>query len=324
METHQNPYRLEPWRPELSGVWDAFLAEHPAATFIHSRRFLAYHQDRFEDVSLAVFCGEKLVGVFNAALHPADRSLVVSHPGSTFGGLLVSEQLQPGQVFLVLKAICVHYRDCYGAKKLTYKAVPQIFHRRPYQIDLSCLFRLDARLVNLDLCSTIDLSERSAVSQRRRRSLKKARSGQLQLSSDLCYLPEFWRILDANLRQRYGVAPVHTIDEIVLLTQLFQETIKLSVALLNGTVVAGIVFFDFGLTLHTQYVAAGAVGRKMSALDLIIESAIAEAGNLGKRYFNFGISTENGGYAVNESLYQFKMEFGSGSTAYQTFELNLV
>ncbi len=60
------------------------------ATFLHTRRFLAYHQDRFKDVSLLLANDKGIVGLFPAALDPAEARTVVSHPGITYGGLLHS------------------------------------------------------------------------------------------------------------------------------------------------------------------------------------------------------------------------------------------
>ena len=35
-------------------AWDALVAAAPGATFLHSRRFLSYHGNRFQDASLVI------------------------------------------------------------------------------------------------------------------------------------------------------------------------------------------------------------------------------------------------------------------------------
>jgi len=42
-----------------------------------------------------------------------------------------------------------------------------------------------------------------------------------------------------------------------------------------------------------------------------------------KKYFDFGISTENNGFYLNEGLIDFKERFGARSTVYDSYELNL-
>ena len=43
---------ISPYRNEDAVAWDEMVAHCPMATFLHTRRFLAYHLDRFRDVSL--------------------------------------------------------------------------------------------------------------------------------------------------------------------------------------------------------------------------------------------------------------------------------
>jgi lipid II:glycine glycyltransferase (peptidoglycan interpeptide bridge formation enzyme) len=133
---------------------------------------------------------------------------------------------------------------------------------------------------------------------------------------------EFWPVLERNLRERYGRHPVHTLAEIQLLQARFPEQIELIVARHEGRVVAGTVLFHTGTATHAQYIAAAPQGRELAALDLVFERAIALASQRGHRVFDFGISTEQEGKVLNASLEQFKHEFGSGTVAYDTFEVS--
>ena len=40
-------------------------------------------------------------------------------------------------------------------------------------------------------------------------------------------------------------------------------------------------------------------------------------------YFDFGVSTEDQGLTLNDSLYRFKASFGAGGTVYEEFEIDL-
>ena len=67
-------------------TWNDFIAQAKNATFLFHRDFMEYHKDRFEDYSLMIFEGEKLVAVL-----PANKSgeIVYSHQGLTYGGLVL-------------------------------------------------------------------------------------------------------------------------------------------------------------------------------------------------------------------------------------------
>jgi hypothetical protein len=63
------------YQPALHEEWDVFCANAANSTFLHTRRFLGYHGDRFRDVSAVLMQDGDIVGVFPAAEAPADRSI---------------------------------------------------------------------------------------------------------------------------------------------------------------------------------------------------------------------------------------------------------
>jgi hypothetical protein len=67
---------LRPYTPPDFDAWDTFCEDAFQATFLHSRRFLAYHGDRFRDLSLIIEAEGRLVGICPAAAHPADDTCV--------------------------------------------------------------------------------------------------------------------------------------------------------------------------------------------------------------------------------------------------------
>lgn len=315
--------QIHPYEEQWAGRWDELAARCPASTFLHTRRFLAYHGGRFEDASVLVEEeGRGLVGLLPAAVDPADERRVVSHPGATFGGLLHAGALRGEGMVEALAAVARHYAGR-GFHALRYKAVPYIYQVAPSGDDLYALFRLGAMRYRCDLSSTIDLAARAEPSGRRRRGLKKARKAGVEVADGAEHAAALWPVLEENLRRKYGASPVHTLDEIERLHALFPETVSFVVALLGGEVVAGVVTFSGPRVVHVQYVASGEAGHETAALDAVFEECIARAGACGARYFDFGTSNENEGRQLNAGLYQFKSEFGGGGVAYESYELGL-
>jgi Acetyltransferase (GNAT) domain len=311
-----------PFDPAGAAEWDELAARSPMATLLHSRRFLSYHGDRFEDASLVFRDGEKMVGALPAARDPGDRVRVISHPGATFGGVLHDGALGGERMHEALTAAAAVYRDL-GLDVLLYKAVPWIYHQLPSEDDLHALFRLGADRTRVDLACAIDLSERRMPSTRRRRGLKKAQNAGLELSRSRELLPAYWELLEGSLSQRYGVEPVHSLEEISRLAELFENEIEFVFAVKGDEVVAGTVLFLSKRVAHMQYSASGEQGRSVNALDAVFEHAIAAADAAGRRFFDFGISTEDEGRRLNEDLYRFKFEFGGGGVTYEFYELGL-
>lgn len=302
--------------------WDAFCGAAHGATFLHTRRFLSYHGDRFVDRSLIVEDGDAWLGVLPAAQSPSARDQVVSHPGITYGGLIDGGALRGEGVLHALRAAQRHYAAL-GYRTLLYKAVPHPYHRAPAQDDLYALFRLDARRVRCELASCLALAHPLPASARRRRGAAKAQRAGLRYASGASHAAELWQVLEHNLRSRHGSGPVHTLDEILQLSLRFPDHIAFHVALQGDRVVAGVVSFRSADVMHLQYIAASEPGHAVSALDGLLQDLIAQARSGGCRYFDFGTSNEDHGQVLNEGLHRFKTEFGAGGVACETYALEL-
>ena len=125
-----------------------------------------------------------------------------------------------------------------------------------------------------------------------------------------------------NLERKHGQKPVHTIEDIKLLANLFPKEICCVCGLLNGKVEVGTLLFMTSTSYHAQYIASSETGYIVSGLDAVFEYCIKQAHENNKRWFDFGISTENAGLLLNNGLYQFKSEFGGGGFVQEFYELN--
>lgn len=299
--------------------WDAFCEKAVNATLLHTRRFFCYHGERLRDASLLVLDEGRLVGVLPAA--EAGPGTVASHPGATYGGLVHDGRMTGSRMLAALEACAQAWADR-GYQRLVYKPLPTTYQRRPAQDDLYALFRLGALRFRADLSCAIDLAEPGPVSERRRRSLAKARKV-VMLDRGAHLLPAFWAVLEENLARKHDARPVHTLDEISELQALFPGEIELHCALLHGAVEAGVLLFNGPRVWHAQYIAASEKAYAVGALDAVFQGAIASAAAAGTRYFDFGTSNEDGGRVLNEGLFRFKSEFGGGGVVHEHYELSL-
>jgi len=315
---------IEPFQAGLQDAeWDALVGQSAAGTMLHTRRFLSYHGDRFDDRSLLIRNDSgDLLAVFPAAIEPTDAQVVCSHPGATFGGILLHPKCLGEQALQVLQCLANYYA-AHGFRELRYKAVPHIYHRHPAQDDLYALFRMEARRYRCDLSATIDLEHRGKVGSRRKRGLNKARKAGAQVKVGKDYAAPLWKVLEENLARKHGARPVHSLEEILLLHERFPENIEFAVALVGDEVVAGVVLFESDRVAHAQYIASSPRGQEINALDMVFDHCIVRARDAGKRYFDFGISNERAGMYLNEGLYRFKCEFGASGVAHEFYSLRL-
>jgi hypothetical protein len=314
------------YRAADESAWDAFVARTATGNFLHTRRFLSYHGLRYTDRSL-VFRDARgaLSGVLPAAVSPDDAEVVISHPGATYGGLLLSDREHGLDTFEMLASASAFWAAA-GLKRLLYKSVPPHLHRGWQQLDLYALWRLGAHLVRRDLWNVIDLTLPRMPDEARRRRLRRARAAGVRVvkgGSEAAYRA-FHGVLTECLQRRHGTKPVHSLAELILLQSLFPEHIALWLALDEaGACIAGEWIFDFGQAWHGQYGVATEAGRQQSAQDVLLESILQEAAGRGVRHFSFGTSTQDGGLVFNEGLFRYKASFGPGCVAHDFYELEL-
>ena len=204
---------------------------------------------------------------------------------------------------------------------MLYKVVPHIYHRVASEDDLYALFRLGAALVRRDVSSTVQPATRLAPQARRQRGARKARLARVEVCESTDFAG-FWPLLRATLAGRHGVEPVHAVNEIVLLARRFPGSIRLFTATEDAEIVAGTVIYETPQVAHAQYIACSPRGRVLTALDLLFEELIVNVFR-DKPYFDFGISTESEGTALNVGLIEFKEGFGATATVHDFYEVDL-
>jgi hypothetical protein len=315
--------RIVQFTPEWAADWDDLVERAPMATFLHSRRFLSYHGDRFEDASLLLFDEQdRLRAVLPAALAPEEPGTVTSHPGATYGGLVHDGSVNGDRTRDALGQVCEHYAAL-GLERLRYDVVPHIYHRSPSQDDIWALTELGAILVRSDLSAAIDLAGRREPSERRRRSLARARERGVAVSEGADELVTFWPVLESTLERRHAARPVHTLAEIEELRSRFPERIVALVATIDSEPCAGAVLFVTHTTVHTQYLAATEAGMDASALDAVVEHGLELAAARSTRWFDFGTSPGEARRGLLAGLYRYKAEFGGGGVVHEHYEQRL-
>lgn len=297
--------------------WNEFVANAKNSTFLHLRSYMDYHSDRFDDCSLVAVEGGKWLAVL-----PANRvgSTLYSHQGLTYGGWLTpAAHFDTIDMLAVWDAMALVLPQ-WGIDTLVYKAVPHIYHSYPAEEDIYALFRHGGTLTASAISSVIPLATPLRFDQNARRSVASAMQQSVTIAETEEYKP-FWDVLTELLDDRYGVAPVHSLDEIRLLHSRFPDRIRLFTASYDGNVVAGVVIYDTGIVAHAQYIAASTEGKRLKVLPLLFDHLIHKV-FVNHRWFDFGTSTERGGLYLNQGLLRQKAGMGGRGVAYNTYTLH--
>ncbi len=318
------------YNERLKSSWDDFVENSKNGTFMLKRDYMDYHSNRFKDCSLMFYEDDKLVAILPASLHGTELR---SHGGLTYGGI-VSNKRMTTQKMLDVFDVMKEYLKKNGIKTLFYKRIPSVYHLYPSDEDLYALFRNGAKLIRRDISSAILLEDKIKFSDLRKRGAKKALKHGLTVRQSYDF-DTYVDLLTAVLQEYHGTKPVHTAEELKLLSGRFPDIIKLFAAYdEKGKMYAGSVIFDTKQTVHAQYIANSNEGREIGALDLVFDylineycfSPIEERGSekvFSKKYFDFGISTEDGGKYLNNGLINQKEGFGGRGIVYDFYEIEI-
>ena len=306
------------YKPEDCILWNSFILDAKNGHFMFNRYFMEYHSDRYEDHSL-VF--ERADGSFAAVL-PANiqNDIIYSHQGLTFGGLVMSNRIKLTEVIIIFDKLVEYLVNLNGVNAMVYKRAPDIYSSYPAQEDLYALHLAGARLTKRYATSAIEFGNSLKFSKGRKSQIKRAKNNGV-IVSRAPLLSSFWPLLEEVLNSSHNVRPVHSLKEITLLADRFHNEIKCFVGKIEEKVVSGAVIFETKDVIHTQYLAVNNFGRKIGALDCVIET-LFKMYEKDKRFLNFGTSTD-GDENLNVGLLEQKESFGARTFVQDVYTLQL-
>ena len=309
-------YEILPYSPELDKRLDHFVeCESVNGTFLQTRRFLNYHPaGRFTDASFALEKSGTIVAYFPGV---AKEQTFVSHAGSTFGGPIIAKSFYTGSRIREILTEADQYLS-EKFKGVLFKVTPELFAKESPDL-------LDYTLEHLGYTRHTELSSyctlQSGVDplencdKECRRIFKK--SDRPGVSFRALEKPEdfetFYHFLEIS-KSKHNVHPVHTLQELYdLKDNRIPDHIRFRGIWDGNTLVAAMMLFLFEgtKTIHGQYIAPNPDYEKFQPTTALYVRVMREAAQEGYKQISWGISTEDGGNYLNESLLRFKESLGA-------------
>ncbi|MFB0942535.1 MAG: GNAT family N-acetyltransferase [Patiriisocius sp.] len=322
-------YRVEKYTKENRLAWDTFISGAKNATFLFARDFMEYHSDRFTDYSLLVYKDDLLYAVLPANI-VGDK--LYSHKGLTYGSLVLSKSAKLLYTFEAFKALLA-FLNAKAISTLELRNIPTFYNTMPSDELSYFLFKANATLIKRDALMVIDTSTKIKFQKNRREGINKAKRNGLTIAVEDNF-EGFWNeILIPNLQKKHGVAPVHSLEEIQMLATKFPDHIKQVNVYKDNVIVAGTTLFLTKTTIHPQYVSGNSDKNAFGSLDLAYDYIINHFDS-SKRYFDFNISSEENGTALNSGLIFWKESCGArtyvadnyliDTACYKTLDLHIL
>lgn len=307
--------KIQPFTEADKNNWDDFVWRASNGTLFHTRRFLSYHPpQKFEDASLEFFKEDRLHALFPATIRQENRKKILSsHRGASYGGFVTPSPLSIRDAFRLVESLLEYAREN-GFHGIDLTPPPSVYLTRPnHYIDFALIkngFSYQKReissVVPLDFSTDEILSVFSPASRRAVRRAKKLGVKVVECNE----YARFYDILKKNLKMRHQVTPTHTVEELLLLKDLFPERIKFFGAFAENTMVAGVVMFVCNKNVALAfYISHDEEFQHFRGVNLLFYEIIKWSINQRFRFLDFGIFTVN--MEPNWGLGRFKESFGA-------------
>ncbi len=306
-------------------AWDRFVLHSNNGTIFHLQRFLGYHRDRSFDWHHLVFVnGQEIVAVLPAAM---TGTTLESPVGASYGSF-VSGDISFSTALDLVDAFSEYCRAA-DIERTLLTPPPYIYQRVHNQnIDYALAYRgftYDKHYIshaiemqNADLISSFQPTTRRYV-----RKYLREETLQIAPSDDL---DSFYPILVKN-KQRHGVNPTHSLEELKRLKELFPENIHLFLVMQKKRPIAGSLLFvcnpQVVLCFYNMLLYEFEHSHPIHA---VMYEALRWARKRQLRWFDIGVSQDT--HAENQmtpamSLIRFKEQFNARgilrSTMYKRF-----
>ena len=315
----------EEWRNK----WEDFINCSINGNFLHSRKFYDHNpSNSLDDCSFLFLKKTKVVAVLPACLIEQEgKKKFHSHLRSTYGGFVVSREI--GTVEAVeMVSLLIEQTKALQVDELIIRNPFRIFNKHLAEETDYAMWYHGFSLKSRELEIAIELGGSVEEIQSRfengtKYNIKKAeKSIETRLSDDF---EGFWPLLEKNLKERHGKAPVHRLEDIQRLRKLVgEDKIRLFGGYFEGELISGTVIFVLeNKALHAQYIASDSQYQDLRPINAVTHYIIKWGHENGFKYYNLGSANENGGKVINEGLFHFKEGFGGRGTLRETMSLIL-
>lgn len=308
--------------------WDNFIMKNSInGTFLHSRKFLNYHKNKFKDHSLIIKKNTSIVAVIPACeVVTEGKRIFYSHQGSTFGGLVINSAYN--NIIHIDSSVNIleQYLKEQSFDKVVLKNTAEIFCNGNTNLLDYFYFKYGYRNYN-ELSLYIDFKKYDPIIEKnfsasKRRDLRYSLKYNMQykiLKTD-SEINDFYKLLVLSLTN-HNTKPVHSLEELLdFKNNSLSDIVKFYGVYYKDNLVAGSMVFNFNNDVfHTQYLASNPVYSNYYPMNFLNYNLIREAYLNNFRFFSFGINTEDQGNVLNTSLAQFKEGFGTIGSINRTY-----
>ena len=314
------------YSPEWKEKWDEFVLASNNGTMFHLQKFFDYHKEgKFHFDHLIFLEGGKIVALLPGAIK---NGIFESPIGASYGSIVTKDAKFTQAMELVgsLKEYCRGN----GIKEIMLTPAPMIYEVHQNQnLDFAMLwqgFNYSLHYISsaIKLDKNVDILERFAPTTRR--NIRKTfKDFNLRVEINERY-DEFYPILLDN-KARHNVKPTHSLEDLIKLTELLPDNLKLFMVYLNDKPIAGSSMFFANKTvaicfynmLYYEYAEYKPIQR-------VMYEVVKYCTEAGYEYVDIGVSQDTKAenpMTPSMNLIDFKEKFDAKTIMRNTLHIKL-
>lgn len=276
---------------------------------------MEYHSHLFQDFSLLIYKGEKLLAVLPANIVDG---VVYSHQGLTYGGLVLPFQINFETVSEICQALLT-FLKANAVESLQVKELPLPYHKTLAH-EVTYFLEKYGVTIATQMVLAVDYSQTIPFHKTKLKYYRQGQQKGLEIRKETNF-ESFWNtVLIPRLAEKHTAKPVHSLQEITLLHSRFPDNIYQYNVYFEDELLAGITIFETDQVVKSQYGATTPKGEKLRAFDYLFVSLIKKYQHQ-KKYFSQGTVTEKNELGYNEGLLKQKQELGCEVYLQRTYEI---
>lgn len=236
--------RVTEYSEEYRNVWEDFVRNSNNGTLFHRQAFLGYHpRGKFNFHHLLFFEGDKLLAVLPGGITSQD--VFWSPVGASYGSLVTNDL--PFEKCLQLVDTMMEYFHTHNFKEIFLIPPPIIYNKKITQhLEYAMLYRkFDFELHYISHAIHLRYDSNNFLrhfDKTARKTIRKViRENQITIAESNDYA-SFNEILVKN-KARHNVRPTHSLEDMLKLSQLVPESLRLKLVYLGEKPIAGTWLF---------------------------------------------------------------------------------
>jgi hypothetical protein len=294
-------------------AWDEFVDRSNNGTIFHKLKFLQYHPTgRFNFHNLVFYINNKLAAVLPGYINDG----VFKSPMGASYGSFATEDIDFDKHEKIVDAFLAYMRE-QNVTKIYLTPPPVVYYKNPNQIDGFTLaykgFKPSCQLISNVVNLTREGELFNFFEDSHQRAVRKSEKEDIQVEFNKDY-ENFYPILVEN-KKKFNVPPTHSFEELIKLSQLFPDELKLHMAYKDGNPIAGVLLFICNTnTVLAFYISHYFQYQNLRAVNRLLGDSAKWAQLNGYKWFDLGVSMDTASSNPMEpsrNLISFKEGFAS-------------